>query len=390
MATVLLTGATGTVGSALAPCLKARGNKVICLVRPDHNLDPAERMRRIFGGAPVADAIWPGDITLPLAGVSDSERNGWRGRIDKIVHCASSISFDESRDAATATINVVGTGTMLNLAEDLRVPEIHYVNTAYIAGDADYFGENDFDVGQRPRNTYERTKFDAERLIRRWRGRKSIYRLAIVVGDSATGFTPKFTGYYRPFAFFYQLRQFLQRKLGSAVMRKYQDDGVVFNGGENLILPIRINCSPVSTLNLVPRDWVAETMAKLVGIPASGTTFHLAHPGPRRIREITDISLILLGIKGYSYGPYNGNGNGHEQGSALKRLQEGFDRSAEAYLPYIIHEAEFGCGNMERVLGADFVAPPDVDEKFFAVLLDYAKSVGFGKPEQSQLQAVGV
>ncbi len=384
MATILLTGVTGTIGSALAPCLKARGHRLICLVRHSRNQTSEERVRHIFGEALDGDIIWDGDVTLPLAGVCDSERNRWRGEIDIILHCASSISFDETDGDTTTFVNVVGTETILSLAKDLRIREVHYVSTAYVAGDADFLGERDLNVGQTPRNTYERTKKQAEQIIGRW-PQNSIYRLGIVVGDSTTGYTPKFTGYYRPFAFFHLLRQHLHRKLVGDVVQKYHNAGIIFNGGDNLILPIRINCSPISTLNLVPRDWLAETLTKLVSVPASGTTFHLVHPAPMRIMEITDTSLRLLGITGYRYGSFNGNGE--EPRSILGRLQEGFDRNTKAYLPYIRHEARFECGNVEKALGSDFIPPPDMNKDLFAVLLNYAKSVSFGKPEQS-LQAV--
>ena len=45
MATILLTGVTGAVGSSLAPLLKERGHKLICLVRGDN---PIVRIDRVF------------------------------------------------------------------------------------------------------------------------------------------------------------------------------------------------------------------------------------------------------------------------------------------------------------------------------------------------------
>ena len=72
---LLLTGATGLVGSALLPRLTASGRSVRCLVRDPRRLGP-ERVR-------VQIAL--GDLSDPA-----SFRNALRG-VDTVVHLAAAI-----------------------------------------------------------------------------------------------------------------------------------------------------------------------------------------------------------------------------------------------------------------------------------------------------------
>ena len=96
---ILLTGATGTVGSALLRRLTASGEAVRCLVRDPRRLG-AERVR-------VQIAL--GDLSDPA-----SFRNALRG-VDTVVHLAASIR-DQPR-ASIEELNAVATLRLLRAAE---------------------------------------------------------------------------------------------------------------------------------------------------------------------------------------------------------------------------------------------------------------------------------
>src|SRR5215203_3362949 len=96
---LLLTGATGTVGSALLRRLTARGEPVRCLVRDPRRLGP-ERVR-------VQIAL--GDLADP-----PSFRHALRG-VDTVVHLAASIR-DQSR-GSIEELNGVATWRMVRAAE---------------------------------------------------------------------------------------------------------------------------------------------------------------------------------------------------------------------------------------------------------------------------------
>ncbi len=385
MATILITGVTGMVGSVLASLLKSKGCRLICLIRPKSGQDPMDRLSQALGQLTGSEVVWKGDVTLPHIGISDGERQRWKGRINKIVHCAASIKFDEASADATTKVNVDGTNNILKLAEELKIPEIHHISTAYVAGDADYFSENDFDIGQTCCNVYERTKKESEQLVRDWQfGRYSIYRLSVIIGDSITGYTPSFYGYYGFLSAFWHLKQTLARKSKSEI-KKYEAEGIGFDSEGTLRIPICINISPTSTLNLVPIDWIARTTSELIEVSATGKTFHIVHPCSPKSRWVNDVSLKHLGIKGFCYREHPD----YNPQSLLGKLQRIFDRNAVEYIPYVTRRPKFGVVNTSRVLGPKYTSPPNIDEAFVARLMDYAKSVNFGKKEERH-KAVGV
>src|SRR2546430_13875159 len=99
---ILLTGATGNVGSALLRRLTTSGERVRCLVRDPRRLGP-ERVR-------VQIAL--GDLADP-----SSFRNALRG-VDTVVHLAAAIR-DQPR-ASIEELNGVATLRLLRAAERPR------------------------------------------------------------------------------------------------------------------------------------------------------------------------------------------------------------------------------------------------------------------------------
>ena len=142
-----------------------------------------------------------------------------------------------------------------------------------------------------------------------------------------------------------------------------------------LTLPIYGKFSPTSTLNIVPGDWAARMLSRLVDVSVNGQVFHVVHPRPPKIRWLNDASLRHMGIADFRYGDFPG----YDPKSLLGKFQKLFDRSTAQYLPYITREARFVGSNLPSALGKDYVPPADIDEAFVAKLMDYAKCVNFGK-----------
>jgi len=378
MATILLTGVTGTVGSALAPLLIGRGHRLICLVRGDN---PVARIEKALGGASGVH-ILRGDIVTPGLGVSSLEMQRWRGRIDKVIHCASAIQFEESQAKEITATNVFGTANVMVFASHMQIPDFHYVSTAYVAGDADVFREIDLDIGQTGRNVYERTKLEAEKMVRRWKGGNySIYRLGIVVGDTSTGRADAFNGYYVFMGCYCELKELCIRRLAEG---KIDAGGIILEPDGTLWLPVQADFSPVSTLNMVPVDWAAKALADLAGVSACGRVFNVVHPNPPKIQWVNDVSLKILGIAGFRYGPAPDFGTK----TLLGKVQRILTRGTIPYIPYIGHEAKFDVSNLPLVLGREYTPPPDIDEAFIKMLLDYARSVNFGRGKKQVHEAV--
>jgi thioester reductase-like protein len=205
----LLTGATGFVGmELLVRYLERTERQVAALIRAPSQAAAEARLaatlENLFGpDAPVyADRVrvLRADLTAPGLGLSAAEREELAGTVTTIVHGAASVSFDLPLDEARA-INVEGTRRMLELAQELpRLERYAHVSTAYVAGThRGRFTENDLDLRQQFRNTYEKSKFEAEQLVRsRPEIPSTIFRPSIVVGDRHSGWTAAFNVLYWP------------------------------------------------------------------------------------------------------------------------------------------------------------------------------------------------
>jgi thioester reductase-like protein len=255
---VLITGATGLVGGQVAARYLERTDRELIL--PVRAADDAEARRRVdealsatygpqhpYGPRLTAVAA---DLERPDLGL-DAARIGELGEsVTTIVHAAASVSFSLPLDAARA-INVEGTRRMLELAA--RCPELEaytQVSTTYVAGDHHgEFGEDDVDVGQAFRNTYERTKMEAEGLVRAAAGSLPvrIVRPGIIVGEERSGWTSSFNVLYYPIKLFAR-------------------------GAAPPIIPGR----PGTPIDAVPVDYVADGIFELTEREAEpGATFHL-------------------------------------------------------------------------------------------------------------------
>ena len=256
---VFLTGATGFVGmELLARFLERSDRRVYALVRGADDRQAMARMERtlvcLFGPGHAHSGrvvTVRGDITRPGLGIG-AGLDALAGQVGEIVHGAASVSFDHDLRAARS-INVDGTRRMLEFAERCQarggLRRFSYVSTAYVAGEhAGCFSEDDLDVGQRFRNTYEQSKFEAECLVDRSRGNLpiTILRPSIIVGERDSGWTASFNVLYWP------LRAFAR--------------------GSYLALPARGD-APV---DVVPVDYVADAAFALSQAPeAEDATFHL-------------------------------------------------------------------------------------------------------------------
>lgn len=256
---VLLTGATGFVGTELLARLLERGERpVVALVRADSDEAAQGRvdsvLKNIFGAQASRRAArvqaLAADLTAPDLGLSAVRRTWLAESVSTIIHGAASISFtlplDEARD-----INLEGTRRMLEFAEQARerggLECYGHVSTAYVAGThAGPFAECDLDLGQSFHNTYERTKYEAEQLVRARDGLPfTILRPSIVVGDRRSGWTSAFNVLYWP------LRAFA-RGLFTAVP-----------------------AIPSSPVDVVSVDYVADAIHELCAEPGTGQTYHL-------------------------------------------------------------------------------------------------------------------
>lgn len=273
MPTLLLTGATGMVGrEVLARAVAdARFDRVLCLVRAGKGETPQERLDAVLekvGSAPDPGRVAAvgGDAVQPELGLDSRDRAALEA-VDRIVHCAASVSFDLPLDEARE-INVLGTERMLALARTLpRLERFDAVSTAYVAGRReDLVLEEDLAHDRGFRNTYEQTKHESEHLLRRAMRDLpiAVHRPSIVVGDSRTGRTGAWKVLYWPLK-------------------------VIARG----FLPV-IPYDPEGQLDIVPVDFVADAILALSHDPSTlGRTYHLA-AGPGRDTTTRELMVAVF------------------------------------------------------------------------------------------------
>ena len=240
----------------------------------------------------------------------------------------------------------------------------------------DFLGEEDLGEVAKTRNVYEWSKLKAEQLVRSCGIPHSIYRIGIVVGKQTTGEIFRYTGYYQFFFWFYYLREVL-RQQWLANPQTLRAEGIEFDAEGFLHFPVNVDCSPTSTLNLVPIDWLVENMVELIQVPCEGKNFHLTHPQPEKFQSIMEWTLETLQIKSVRYR----NGNQESRSLLLNSFQGKLDRGCRQYFPYINHEAEFGFTLIPDVLKNRYRPPVVVDKDFIEILMNEAVRVQFRKQE---------
>ncbi len=359
---VLLTGATGFLGGeVLARLLERDEGPVYALVRADSEEGAAARLESVVASLLGSDErsakaiAVAGDITSPRLGMSHRQRDRLAERVRRVIHCAASVSFtlglEESR-----SINVEGTRRVLDLAATSAarggIDSFVHVSTAYVAGThPGDFGEDDLDVGQGFRNPYERSKFEAELLVRQ-RALElpiQIVRPSVVVGDSRSGWTPAFNVLYTP------LR--------------------AFSRGAYPLIPARAE-APV---DIVPVDFVADAILAVAGQP--GSTYHLvAGRRASTVGEIVELASanarrrapVLVHPRLYRslIHPLLVRTGPPARRQALRR--------SEIFFPYFAMEVRYDDRRARSALVPVGVEPPPL-RSYFDRLMDFARLAEWGR-----------
>jgi thioester reductase-like protein len=273
--TVLFTGFPGFIGMRLLPRILELhpGWRVECLVQEKFLELARAALSALEEGHPRSRGrigLVTGDITVEGLGIEAKRARELRQSLVEAWHLAAVYDLAVRRDVGRR-VNVEGTRNVLEFVGPARRFErFQYVSTAFVSGTArGTFRETDLDVGQGFKNHYEETKFQAEVEVARSKVPCTIYRPGVVVGDSKTGETAKFDGPY------FALR----------MMERLPSPGVFFLVGLGS-----------GTVNLVPVDFVVESMAALSASPGSlGKTYHLCDPHPHSPRELAEMLAAAIG-----------------------------------------------------------------------------------------------
>ena len=190
-----VTGATGFIGKRLVKKLLARrGSTVYFLVRPGSE-HKADALLAEWGVSAKRAVAVTGDLTSPKLGVSADVMKSLKGQIDAVYHLAA--VYDLSADEESQVrVNVEGTRNMVEFAKAVAAGHVHHVSSIAAAGLYEgVFREDMFSEAEGLDHPYFMTKHESEKIVRTeckvpW----SVYRPAMVVGDSTTGEMDKIDG----------------------------------------------------------------------------------------------------------------------------------------------------------------------------------------------------
>ena len=261
-----VTGATGFIGKRLVKkLLERKGSTVHFLLRKE-SADKAAALRQYWGVSAARAVAVHGDLTAKKLGVSADDIKKLKGVVDHFYHLAAVYDLSADEDSQIA-VNIDGTRNTVEFAKAIEAGHFHHVSSIAAAGLYEgVFREDMFEEAENYEHPYFRTKHESEKIVRKeckvpW----TVFRPAMVVGDSTTGEMDKIDGPYYFFKLIQRMRQLLPPWMPS----------VGLEGGR---------------VNIVPVDFVVNALDHISHKPAiAKKCFHLVDPVGYRVGDVLDI-----------------------------------------------------------------------------------------------------
>lgn len=263
MSKVLLTGATGFLGTHIASRLiKETDHDIVALVRAADKETAIRRLSRawvdwqeLVNSLDGRVQVLTGNTSEAYLGIDETEYRKLVHSITHIIHTAADLRLNAPIDELRKA-NVEGTANILKLAQDVHqdhgLKRLSHVSTAYVAGGrTGTVSEDALSDKYGFYSKYELSKYEGEQLVQQAKKQLpiSVFRPGEVVGDSKTGAIKTFNTIYFP------LRLYLGKR------------------------PVVIPVNPSMRINMIPVDYVADVITRLTFIPeAEGLNFHLVVP----------------------------------------------------------------------------------------------------------------
>lgn len=339
---VLLTGAAGLLGGALAAQLVGEGHGVIAVVHHQHEIrgnDGALIPAIAFDGSapgPGSVAVLKGDVTRPQLGFDGATIAALESCVDCIVHCAAMVKFEAPLEDLKA-VNVEGTMHVADLCPQARF--VH-VSTAYVCGLQDgQVAEAASGEGGQYGNGYEQSKAMAETWLLAKRPDAVVARPSIVVGEHESGRIREFDTIYRAFKFI----------------------------AEGRVKSLPVDSS--ATLNFVPIDYVASGIADLVSQGAPGPL--IVHLAAKEAISAVRFLGVVGSVPGLTCPELLKPADYAQQRQGLT------DRLAQPYWSYFLRSPGFVVDRLEKLTGR---AAPAMDAAAFERQFAFCVSDGFIRP----------
>ena len=275
---IMITGATGFVGTKLMTSLLNEGHHIYPIVRNEQKINQflsaisTEKASRVH---PVA-----GDITRQDLGIDHSTQETLADHIDILYHTAAFLSFDPADREKTFFVNVNGTRHALDLAKKMNIPSFYHVSTAYTLGLDDYAEEKLHSTKREFVNDYEESKCHAEHVV--WENRNelkvSLFRPAIIVGDSNTGEADTTFALYG-----------LLKAVG--LLKK-----LIARGRISSEQPIQLLSNGSASNNVVPVNYVVDVLTAAALHAEPDTIYHIANNESPTNNQVVEWIKELSGV----------------------------------------------------------------------------------------------
>ena len=261
-----VTGATGFIGKRLVKKLLERKGAVVHFLIRKESADKVAELRSYWGVSATRAVPVFGDLTAKKLGVASDEIKKLKGQVDHFYHLAAVYDLGADEETQVA-VNIDGTRNTVDLAKAIDAGHFHHVSSIAAAGLYEgVFREDMFDEAEGLDHPYFQTKHESEKIVRQdckvpW----TVYRPAMVVGDSTTGEMDKIDGPYYFFKLIQRLRQLLPPWMPT----------VGLEGGR---------------INIVPVDFVVNAL-NVISHQQSivHKCFHLVDPVGYRVGDVLDI-----------------------------------------------------------------------------------------------------
>ena len=261
-----VTGATGFIGKRLVKKLLERKGSVVYFLLRKESAGKVAELRSYWGVSAARAVPVFGDLTARKLGVATEDVKKLKGQIDHFHHLAAVYDLSADTESQVA-VNIEGTRNTVEFAKAIDAGHFHHVSSIAAAGLYEgVFREDMFEEAEGLDHPYFLTKHESEKIVRQdckmpW----TVYRPAMVVGDSQTGEMDKIDGPYYFFKLIQRMRQLLPPWMPA----------VGLEGGR---------------VNIVPVDFVVNAINVISHQPSIGKKcFHLVDPVGYRVGDVLDI-----------------------------------------------------------------------------------------------------
>ncbi|MGW1197951.1 SDR family oxidoreductase [Streptomyces sp. NPDC002536] len=310
--TVVLTGATGFLGSRLLRALLATGQSVTALgrdkdgqpltTRLHHALSMAGADHGELARAQQHFTAIPTDITQPHLGLIPAHHRQLAEQAEAVWHCAASVSLVETAHHL-APINVDATQHITELADlsPAHAPLIH-ISTLYLAPhplpgpatapppSADTT-EPGHGYGYGYGYGYAQTKRQAEAVVQQWATSRRRTALLLRPGLLTTDRPVPADAPQQPLSTIKSAAELLLQRLPLPLRR-----ALAAPASSRHRLRIRLALAPESRVNVLDVDYAVDAMLRLSRIPhdASPTTYSVTHPVDTPVAVLVSAASSLI------------------------------------------------------------------------------------------------